>query len=32
MKNEKFIDLLNREIVVAMGCTEPAASALAGAS
>lgn len=31
MKNEKFIDLLNREIVVAMGCTEPAASALAGA-
>lgn len=31
MKNSKFIELLNREIVVAMGCTEPAASALAGA-
>jgi len=31
MKSEKFIELLNREIVVAMGCTEPAASALAGA-
>jgi L-cysteine desulfidase len=31
MENNKFIKLLNREIVVAMGCTEPAASALAGA-
>lgn len=31
MKNEKFINLLNKEIVIAMGCTEPAASALAGA-
>jgi len=31
MENIKFIDLLNRELVIAMGCTEPAASALAGA-
>lgn len=31
MENSKFIELLNREVVVAMGCTEPAASALAGA-
>jgi L-cysteine desulfidase len=31
MENTKFIELLNREVVVAMGCTEPAASALAGA-
>jgi len=31
MKNDNFVDLLNRELVVAMGCTEPAASALAGA-
>ncbi len=31
MENDNFIDLLNRELVIAMGCTEPAASALAGA-
>lgn len=31
MENIKFIDLLNRELIIAMGCTEPAASALAGA-
>ncbi len=31
MENLKFVDLLNRELVIAMGCTEPAASALAGA-
>ncbi len=31
MKYMKFIELLNKELVIAMGCTEPAASALAGA-
>jgi L-cysteine desulfidase len=31
MENLKFVSLLNRELVIAMGCTEPAASALAGA-
>lgn len=31
MEKKKFVDLLNKELVVAMGCTEPAASALAGA-
>lgn len=31
MENKRFVDLLNRELVIAMGCTEPAASALAGA-
>lgn len=31
MENLRFVDLLNRELVIAMGCTEPAASALAGA-
>lgn len=30
MNNEKTIQLLKKEMVVAMGCTEPAASALAG--
>lgn len=30
MDNEKIIRLLKEEMVVAMGCTEPAASALAG--
>ena len=28
--NERIIQLLKKEMVVAMGCTEPAASALAG--
>ncbi|MDC7242412.1 MAG: L-serine ammonia-lyase, iron-sulfur-dependent, subunit alpha, partial [Sphaerochaetaceae bacterium] len=31
MENIRFVDLLNKELVIAMGCTEPAASALAGA-
>lgn len=31
MENLRFVDLLNKELVIAMGCTEPAASALAGA-
>ncbi|MDD4083495.1 MAG: L-serine ammonia-lyase, iron-sulfur-dependent, subunit alpha [Sphaerochaetaceae bacterium] len=31
MNKEKFIGLLKKEMVMAMGCTEPAASALAGA-
>ena len=30
MEQEKIIRLLREEMVVAMGCTEPAASALAG--
>ncbi len=30
MENEKIVRLLKKEMVVAMGCTEPAASALAG--
>lgn len=31
MNKERFIGLLKKEMVMAMGCTEPAASALAGA-
>jgi L-cysteine desulfidase len=31
MEKEKFVELLNQELVIAMGCTEPAACALAGA-
>lgn len=31
LNNEKILHLLKKEMVVAMGCTEPAASALAGA-
>jgi len=31
MNKERFIRLLKKEMVMAMGCTEPAASALAGA-
>ena len=29
MEKEKFLEILNKELVVAIGCTEPAAIALA---